>query len=47
MIWGRTELVSMGKSRTRFVCKRASMWEKRRDCLGLEMLGVNGALAGG
>lgn len=45
-IWGRIEFVSMGESRMGFVCKRASMWEKRRECLGLGVLGAHGAQGG-
>lgn len=41
--WGRIELVSMGGSKTGFICKKVSMWEKRSECLAL---GVNGALGG-
>lgn len=42
MIWGRIELVSMGESRTGFVCKRASTWEKRSECMRSEDRGVGG-----
>lgn len=44
VVWGRIELVSMGKSRTGVVCKRASMQEKKRECLGLGLMRVNGDL---